>query len=108
MWGGYTIGDPTLKRFFVLHFLIPFLILGLVILHIVSLHDHGSRNPLGVRRDLDCLPFHPYYSSRDLVAILLMIRMNVGVCLVAPDFFGNAANFIKADPIKTPVHIQPE
>jgi len=108
VWGGYTIGDPTLKRFFVLHFLVPFLILGLVGVHILFLHEHGSRNPLGVVRRIDCVPFHPYYTIRDLVGILLLVGVTVGICLISPDYFGNPSNFIKADPIKTPLHIQPE
>nr|YP_784030.1 cytochrome b [Acanthocardia tuberculata]ABF60136.1 cytochrome b [Acanthocardia tuberculata] len=108
VWGGYTIGDPTLKRFFVLHFLVPFLMLVMVMIHILYLHDHGSSNPLGVSSDLDWYSFPSYYSTSDLVGILGMVSINVGVCLVAPDYFGNAANFIKADPMKTPIHIQPE
>nr|AYP72631.1 cytochrome b [Hippopus hippopus] len=108
VWGGYTIGDPTLKRFFVLHFLLPFVMVFVVILHLVCLHEHGSGNPLGVSSDLDCIPFHPYYSSKDLFGILLMIWVTLGICLIAPDAFGNCQNFIKADPMKTPIHIQPE
>nr|YP_008475611.1 cytochrome b [Fulvia mutica]BAN79056.1 cytochrome b [Fulvia mutica] len=108
VWGGFTIGDPTLKRFFVLHFLLPFIMLVFVIVHIIYLHDHGSSNPLGVSSDMDCVPFHPYYSSSDLVGILALVGVTVGICLIAPDYFGNAYNFIKADPMKTPVHIQPE
>lgn len=91
-----------------LHFLVPFIILVIVGIHIIYLHDHGSRNPLGVSSGIDCIPFHPYYRMRDLFGILGMVGFNVGVCLTAPDYFGNAANFIKADPIKTPIHIQPE
>nr|QDP14185.1 cytochrome b [Vasticardium flavum] len=108
VWGGYTIGDPTLKRFFVLHFLVPFLMLGLVAVHILFLHDHGSSNPLGVMSSMDCVPFHPYYSVSDLVGIIALVGVTVGICLVAPDYFGNHYNFIKADPMKTPLHIQPE
>lgn len=102
------MGDATLKRFFVFHFLGPFLLFVLVGIHIVFLHDTGSGNPLGVESDAEAIPFHSYYLLKDLVGIFLMLGILVLVSLCNPDIFLDPVNFMPADPIRTPLHIQPE
>nr|UJH93083.1 cytochrome b [Chamelea gallina]UJH93122.1 cytochrome b [Venus verrucosa]UJH93148.1 cytochrome b [Venus verrucosa]UJH93174.1 cytochrome b [Venus verrucosa]UJH93200.1 cytochrome b [Venus verrucosa] len=108
MWGGFCVGDATLKRFFVFHFLGPFILFMLVGIHIVFLHDTGSGNPLGVESDVEAIPFHSYYLLKDLVGIVFMVGCLLLICLCAPDIFLDPVNFMPADPMKTPLHIQPE
>lgn len=108
LWGGFSVGDATLKRFFVFHFLGPFILLVLVGIHIIFLHDTGSRNPLGIERDAEALPFHRYYLLKDLVGIFIIIGCLFLICFCFPDLFLDPVNFIPADPIRTPLHIQPE
>jgi len=108
IWGGYTVCDATLKRFYVLHMYLPFALIGLAAIHIYYLHSSGSNNPLGVDDGGDLVSFHPYYSHKDFVGILLMVGTLILVVLFAPDVFGAAENYIPANPYKTPIHIQPE
>jgi ubiquinol-cytochrome c reductase cytochrome b subunit len=108
MWGGFRVGDATLKRFFVFHFLGPFILFILVGIHIIYLHETGSTNPLGVNRDPEAIPFHRSYLLKDLVGIFLIIRFLFFICFLLPDLFLDPVNFIPADPISTPLHIQPE
>nr|BAB83788.1 cytochrome b [Ruditapes philippinarum] len=108
IWGGHCVGDASLKRFFVLHFLSPFIILALVVVHIVFLHSTGSSNPMGIDSDGDVVPFHSYYFLKDLVGMALMEALLILLCLMKPDLFLDPTNFIPANPMKTPVHIQPE
>jgi len=108
IWGGISVRDPTLKRFFVFHFLGPFGLGGLFLVHIACLHKTGSSNPLGVRRGGSCSPFRPYFTSKDLLGFLLIIFFLCVVVFFSPDFFSDPENFIPADRIKTPAHIQPE
>lgn len=108
LWGGYTVGNPTLVRFYVFHFLFPFILVVLVIAHIVFLHEAGSNNPLGVEGDGDKVPFHIYYSIKDLFGFRVMIWALLYVCLLNPDIFLESENFNPANPLVTPVHIQPE
>lgn len=108
IWGGFCVGDATLKRFFVFHFLGPFILFVLVGVHIMFLHDTGSGNPLGVEREIEAIPFHSYYLLKDLVGIVVMVGALAFVCLVVPDIFLDPVNFMPADPIRTPLHIQPE
>nr|YP_010555838.1 cytochrome b [Cryptonema producta]UYR95070.1 cytochrome b [Cryptonema producta] len=108
IWGGHCIGDASLKRFFVMHFLSPFIIMLLVGVHIIFLHETGSSNPAGVDTDGDVVPFHSYYLLKDLVGMVLMEWCLVLLCLLKPDLFLDPTNFMPADPMKTPVHIQPE
>lgn len=100
--------DATLKRFYVLHIYLPFALGGLFVIHIYYLHDTGSNNPLGVDDGGDLVSFHPYYSHKDFVGILIMVGTLFLVVLFAPDVFGAAENYIPANPYKTPIHIQPE
>lgn len=108
VWGGFAVDNATLTRFFVFHFLLPFVVAALVIVHLVFLHQTGSNNPLGVSRDIDKIPFHPFFSSKDLLGFLIFILTLVLICLFAPYTLGDPDNFTPANPLVTPVHIQPE
>ena len=110
LWGGYSVDNPTLSRFYTLHFLFPFLIVGVVILHIVALHTHGSNNPLGIDRKgpQDSIPFHPYYTVKDFFGLGVALTIFFSVVFFAPDYLGHPDNYVPADPLKTPAHIVPE
>ena len=110
LWGGFAVDNALLNRFFALHYLFPFLIVGVVILHIVALHTHGSNNPLGIDRKgpQDSIPFHPYYTIKDLFGLSFVLTIFAAVVFYAPDFLGHPDNYIPADPLKTPAHIVPE
>nr|AUJ21379.1 cytochrome b [Tetragnatha macilenta] len=108
VWGGFSVGNPTLTRFFSFHFILPFLILFFVILHLVFLHETGSSNPLGVNSDVDKIIFHPYFSLKDLYGFMLVMFFYCIICLMAPYIFMDVENFISSNPMVTPVHIQPE
>nr|YP_009110431.1 cytochrome b [Tetragnatha maxillosa]AIX11775.1 cytochrome b [Tetragnatha maxillosa] len=108
VWGGFSVGNPTLTRFFSFHFVLPFIILFMVILHLVFLHETGSSNPLGVKSDLDSVVFHPYFSYKDIYGFMLLFMMYLLVCFLAPYIFMDVENFISSNPLVTPVHIQPE
>jgi ubiquinol-cytochrome c reductase cytochrome b subunit len=108
--GGYSVNNPTLNRFFALHYLLPFLIVGLVALHLIALHIHGSNNPLGVDKKTpkDTVPFHPYYTYKDLFGLGVLLTFFAIVVFFAPNFFGEPDNYIPANPLVTPPHIVPE
>jgi len=108
LWGGFSVRNATLTRFFTLHFLLPFILRALSIIHLLFLHQTGSSNPLGVNRNIDKSPFHPYFSSKDLFGFLIFFFAFLFICLVHPWDIGDPENFIPANPIVTPVHIQPE
>ena len=110
LWGGFAVDNALLNRFFALHYLFPFLIVGVVILHIVALHTHGSNNPLGIDRKgpQDSIPFHPYYTIKDLFGLSFVLTIFAAVVFYAPDYLGHPDNYIPADPLKTPAHIVPE
>lgn len=108
IWGGYTIGTPTLLRFYVLHFVTPFVIGLVIVVHMVFLHRAGGNNPLGIEGHGDKVPFHPYYTSKDLVGFRLMGWALAYVCLLQPDLFVEPENYIPANSLVTPIHIQPE
>lgn len=110
LWGGFSVDNPTLNRFFVLHYLLPFVIIGLVVLHLVALHQHGSNNPLGIERKSprDSIPFHPYYTVKDLFGLAVFATIWAFFIFFAPNFFGEADNYIPANPLVTPPHIVPE
>nr|YP_010555855.1 cytochrome b [Marcia hiantina]UYR95087.1 cytochrome b [Marcia hiantina] len=108
VWGGICVGDPTLKRFYTFHFSFPFLLAGLALVHIILIHESGTSNPLGVDSKGDMIPFHSYYSVKDLVGVVLTLTLfGLFVCL-SPDLFLDPVNFCPADTLKTPLHIQPE
>ena len=110
LWGGFSVDNPTLNRFYSLHYLLPFVIIGVVFLHVVALHITGSNNPLGidVKGPQDTLPFHPYYTVKDSVGICVFFLVYACFVFFAPNFFGDPANWIPANPLQTPAEIVPE
>ncbi|MDX2100998.1 MAG: cytochrome b/b6 [Alphaproteobacteria bacterium] len=110
MWGGFSVDNPTLNRFFALHFLLPFVILGVVVLHIVALHQHGSNNPLGIDRKgpQDSIPFHPYYTVKDMYGFAVFFIFFAAFVFFAPNYLGHPDNYIPANPLVTPANIVPE
>ena len=108
LWGGFAVRQPTLRRFFALHFFLPFGIAGITAVHLLFLHQQGSSNPLGIRGNYDKLLFHPYFSWKDLIGFAVFLGGFIYVCLVKPWDLGDPENFIPANPLVTPLHIQPE
>ncbi len=112
LWGGFSIGNPTLNRFFVLHYLLPFIIVALVVIHLVCLHQFGSNNPKGIEVDKtngkDTIPFHPYYTIKDFFGFGVFFIIYAFFVFYAPNFFGEPDNYIQANPLVTPPHIVPE
>ena len=111
LWGGYSVDNPTLTRFFTLHYLIPFLILGLVVLHIWALHVPGNNNPVGIdikKPSKDTVPFHPYIVIKDAFALLMFLILFAMFVFYSPNVLGHADNYIEANPLVTPAHIVPE
>ena len=108
IWGGFAVDNATLTRFFTFHFLLPFIIAALVIVHLIFLHRKGSRNPLGLKSNLDKIPFHPYFSSKDLLGFIFIFWTLFIIVIYFPYTLGDTENFIPANPLVTPVHIQPE
>jgi len=110
LWGGFAVDNPTLNRFFALHYLLPFIIFGLVFLHLWALHSHKSSNPLGidVKGEQDTIPFHPYYTAKDSLGLGVFLIVYLAFVFFAPDFFGEPDNYIEANPLQTPPHIVPE
>ena len=108
--GGFAVGNPTLNRFFSLHYLLPFVIAAVVVLHIWALHVPGNNNPTGVevKSSRDTVPFHPYYTMKDLFAIVVFLIPFAWFVFFAPNILGNADNFIQANPLQTPAEIVPE
>nr|YP_010701981.1 cytochrome b [Paracondylactis sinensis]WCL18743.1 cytochrome b [Paracondylactis sinensis] len=108
VWGGFSVSNATLNRFFSLHYLFPFLLVALAFVHLIFLHVDGSNNPVGVRSDLDKVPFHVYYTSKDWYGIVAFAVFFCALVYLAPNLLGDPENFIQANPLVTPVHIQPE
>lgn len=108
LWGGFAVDNATLTRFFAFHFIIPLIIAGASIVHLLFLHETGSNNPLGISSNLDKIPFNPYFTSKDLVGFLALFFVLWNLCLLNPWGLGDPENFIPANPLVTPVHIQPE
>nr|ACO87561.1 cytochrome b [Eremias persica] len=108
IWGGFAIDNATLTRFFTLHFLLPFVILGLSMIHLLFLHETGSNNPTGLNSNLDKIPFHPYYSYKDALGALMMLFCLLYLALFSPNLLGDPENFSPANPLVTPPHIKPE
>jgi ubiquinol-cytochrome c reductase cytochrome b/c1 subunit len=110
LWGGYSVDNPTLNRFFSLHYLLPFVLAGVVILHIWALHVPGNANPTGVevKSGQDTVPFHPYYTMKDSFAIALFLLFFAFWVFYRPDYLGHAINYVPANPLVTPAHIVPE
>ena len=108
LWGGYSVDNATLTRFFTFHFLVPIIISFFALLHIIALHDTGRNNPLGLSSSADKVPFHWYFSSKDIVGLVVMISVLLFVVLFNPYYLGEPDNFVVASPLNTPSHIVPE
>jgi len=110
LWGGFSIDNPTLNRFYSLHYLLPFVIVAVVMLHLVALHRFGSNNPLGIdtKGPQDKIPFHPYYTVKDGFGLAMLLLVYAAFLFFAPNFFGEPDNYIPANPLVTPPHIVPE
>nr|YP_009693848.1 cytochrome b [Hemiscyllium ocellatum]QEI03771.1 cytochrome b [Hemiscyllium ocellatum] len=108
IWGGFSVDNATLTRFFTFHFLLPFLIAAFSMVHILFLHEKGSNNPTGLNSDMDKIPFHPYFSYKDAMGFFIMIFFLTLLALFLPNLLGDAENFIPANPLVTPPHIKPE
>ncbi len=108
IWGGFSVSNATLNRFFSLHYLLPFVLAGLAVVHLIALHEHGSNNPLGVDGNIDKIPFHPYYSIKDVFGYSLFAILFASFVYFSPNLLGHSDNYIPANPMVTPAHIQPE
>lgn len=111
VWGGFGVNNATLNRFFSLHYLVPFIIAALSLMHLAALHQHGSKNPLGVKTNadgIDKIPFHPYFSLKDLLGLNVALLAFFFVIFYFPDVLGHPDNYIPANPMSTPAHIVPE
>nr|QDV39928.1 cytochrome b [Archaeolacerta bedriagae] len=108
VWGGFAVDNATLTRFFTLHFLLPFIIMGVSMVHLLFLHETGSNNPAGLNSSVDKIPFHPYYSYKDLLGALMMMTALLFLALFLPNLLGDPENFSPANPLVTPPHIKPE
>ena len=108
MWGGFSVDNATLNRFFSLHYLLPFVIAALTALHLTALHQGGSSNPLGTISNTDKIPFHPYFTVKDLFGAILFVLFFSFWIYFAPNYLGHPDNYIEADAMVTPTHIVPE
>nr|AJF40098.1 cytochrome b [Neogobius fluviatilis] len=108
IWGGFSVDNATLTRFFAFHFLLPFVILAATLLHLLFLHETGSNNPVGLNSDADKIPFHPYFTYKDLLGFAIMLLALTSLALFTPNYLGDPDNFIPANPLVTPPHIKPE
>nr|WNH36896.1 cytochrome b [Scopeloberyx robustus] len=108
IWGGFAVDNATLTRFLAFHFLFPFIIAALVIIHLIFLHETGSNNPIGVNSNMDKIPFHPFSSYKDALGFLFLLIALTSLALFAPNLLGDPDNFTPANPLVTPPHIKPE
>jgi len=108
IWGGFAVDNATLNRFFAIHFVLPFILVVVVVLHLLFLHQSGSNNPLGIERNRERIPFHTYYSSKDVLGYILALSLFITVVLFTPNLLTDPENFLLANPLVTPVHIKPE
>uniref|UniRef100_A0A7R6VR62 Cytochrome b n=2 Tax=Hylobates TaxID=9578 RepID=A0A7R6VR62_HYLAG len=108
VWGGYSVDNATLTRFFTFHFILPFIITALAALHLLFLHETGSNNPLGISSQPDKIAFHPYYTIKDILGLFLLLLMLMSLVLFSPDLLGDPDNYTQANPLNTPPHIKPE
>nr|AFU48914.1 cytochrome b [Microtus duodecimcostatus] len=108
IWGGFSVDKATLTRFFAFHFILPFIITALVLVHLLFLHETGSNNPTGLNSDADKIPFHPYYTIKDLLGVLVLLMAFMILTLFFPDILGDPDNYTPANPLNTPPHIKPE
>nr|ACF76878.1 cytochrome b [Dipodomys merriami platycephalus]ACF76879.1 cytochrome b [Dipodomys merriami brunensis] len=108
IWGGFSVDKATLNRFFAFHFILPFIIAAMAMVHLLFLHETGSNNPLGIPSDCDKIPFHPYYTTKDFLGIVLLLAFFFTLVLFFPDLLGDPDNYSPANPLNTPPHIKPE
>nr|YP_009663548.1 cytochrome b [Myotragus balearicus]QCU82462.1 cytochrome b [Myotragus balearicus] len=108
IWGGFSVDKATLTRFFAFHFILPFIIAALAMVHLLFLHETGSNNPTGIPSNADKIPFHPYYTIKDILGMMLLIFILMLLVLFAPDLLGDPDNYTPANPLNTPPHIKPE
>nr|WNH21709.1 cytochrome b [Aulostomus maculatus] len=108
IWGGFSVDNATLTRFFTLHFLMPFVIVAATVLHLLFLHETGSNNPLGLTRNADKVSFHPYFSYKDILGFLALLAFLATLAMFTPNLLGDPDNFTPANPLVTPPHIKPE
>nr|ANK78706.1 cytochrome b [Ptychobarbus conirostris] len=108
IWGGFSVDNATLTRFFAFHFLFPFVIAAATMLHLLFLHETGSNNPIGLNSDADKIPFHPYFTYKDLLGFVIMLLLLMLLALFSPNLLGDPENFTPANPLVTPPHIKPE
>nr|APX40393.1 cytochrome b [Cryptocephalus schaefferi] len=108
LWGGFAVDNATLTRFFAFHFMMPFIVAALVMIHLLFLHQSGSSNPLGITLNIDKIPFHPYFTFKDILGIVFVMGLFLTLNLTNPYLLGDPDNFTPANPLVTPVHIQPE
>nr|YP_010990680.1 cytochrome b [Pitambara triremiprocta]WOW99124.1 cytochrome b [Pitambara triremiprocta] len=108
IWGGFAVDNPTLNRFFTFHFILPFILLVMVIMHLMFLHETGSSNPLGVKNKIDKIPFHPFFTIKDILGMIIVISLFSLFINLNPFLFTDPENFTPANPMITPIHIQPE
>nr|ASY97883.1 cytochrome b [Miomantis caffra] len=108
IWGGFAVDNATLNRFFTFHFILPFIITAMIMIHLLFLHQTGSNNPLGVNSNIDKIPFHPYFTFKDTLGFIILFMILSILSLKEPYILGDPDNFIPANPLVTPVHIQPE
>nr|ADO22013.1 cytochrome b [Lampetra sp. DAB-2010]ADO22014.1 cytochrome b [Lampetra sp. DAB-2010] len=108
LWGGFSVSNATLTRFFTFHFILPFILAAMTMIHIMFLHQTGSSNPLGINSNLDKVQFHPYFSFKDIFGFVILLGVLFMISLLAPNALGEPDNFIYANPLSTPPHIKPE
>nr|YP_009255986.1 cytochrome b [Syngnathus typhle]ANF05044.1 cytochrome b [Syngnathus typhle]QHN51632.1 cytochrome b [Syngnathus typhle] len=108
VWGGFSVDNATLTRFFAFHFLLPFIVAAATVLHLLFLHETGSNNPAGLNSDADKISFHPYFSYKDLLGFAVLLIALISIALFSPNLLGDPDNFTPANPLVTPPHIKPE
>nr|Q508K2.1 RecName: Full=Cytochrome b; AltName: Full=Complex III subunit 3; AltName: Full=Complex III subunit III; AltName: Full=Cytochrome b-c1 complex subunit 3; AltName: Full=Ubiquinol-cytochrome-c reductase complex cytochrome b subunit [Chaetodipus californicus]AAY23244.1 cytochrome b [Chaetodipus californicus] len=108
IWGGFSVDKATLTRFFAFHFILPFIIAATAMVHLLFLHETGSNNPLGIPSDSDKIPFHPYYTFKDFLGVIIILASFLTFVLFFPDLLGDPDNYSPANPLNTPPHIKPE
>lgn len=108
IWGGFSVSNATLNRFYAIHYLLPFIIVAFTIAHLIALHDAGASNPLGISSNKKLINFNPYYTYKDILGFLIFIFLIIIMVFYFPNFLGHSDNYIPADPLITPTHIVPE
>nr|WGO58196.1 cytochrome b [Allacta xizangensis] len=108
IWGGFAVDNATLNRFFTFHFILPFIIIAMVMIHLMFLHQTGSNNPLGLNSNMNKIPFHPYFTIKDMMGLMMMLMMMMILIFKEPYILSDPDNFTPANPLITPIHIQPE